>query len=93
MKTAWAIVKKHGLSLSEASKKAWASFRLKQCMKTGKVEFIFKKTDSTIRRAIGTLQVNWMSKGNKKANYLSVSFWDCENNAWKSYSVVNLFTK
>ena len=93
MKTAWAIIKKHGLSLSDAMKKAWASWRIKKAMKAGNARFIFKKKDNSIREAVGTLNVNYERKSNRKPNYTSVSFYDVKAEAWKAYSVVNLFTR
>ena len=93
MKTAWAIIKKHGLSLSEAMKKAWASWRIKKAMKAGNARFIFKKKDNSIREALGTLNIDYERKSKRKPNYTMVSFFDVEAQAWRAYSVVNLFTK
>lgn len=49
MNLAWSFVKKNGLTMSEAMKKAWMNLKLKSQMKKRIVKFYFQKVDGSIR--------------------------------------------
>ena len=58
MQMAWQFVKRNGIELSEALKKAWQVFKLKAKMAKGIVKFYFRKVDGSIREAYGTLRAD-----------------------------------
>lgn len=91
-KTAWAFIK-DGLfaTLSEALKAAWNKVKLVAKLKKGVAYFQFRKTDGTVRNAIGTLNgqnFDYTPKGsNKKTNLNLVTFWDVEKRAFRSLNI------
>jgi len=70
--------------------KAWKVYRLKKAMKSGIVEFMFRKVDGTIRCAKGTLSgIEYEAKGGYKKSAKSVSYWDIEANGFRSFKPEN----
>ena len=93
MTLAWQFVKRNGLNMAEALKRAWANIKLKGFMKMGIIKFWFAKVDGTIREAYGTLanyltpQTNVTSR--KKNDTLQV-YYDAEKCEWRSFKKANL---
>ena len=87
MNLAWSFVKKNGLTMSEAMKKAWMNLKLKAQMKKRIVKFYFQKVDGSIREAYGTLQENLLppTKGTSRQTYF-----DTEKQAYRCYKKANL---
>ena len=95
MKAAWSIVKKAEVqTISEALKLAWKAIKLKAAMAKGVMEFTFRKANGEIRKAIGTLQpefINYESKGTTRQPCSStVAYWDLERHAFRSFSIASL---
>ena len=93
MKTAHNLIKKLGLSLSEALVKAWKAIKFKERLKQGIEVFEFLKKDGSIRKAIGTLDLalfEYEAKGSTKENYSSIAYWDIEAEGFRAFSVENL---
>ena len=95
MKAAWSIVKKAEVqTISEALKLAWKAIKLKAAMAKGVMEFTFRKANGEIRKAIGTLQpefINYESKGTtRQPCYSTVAYWDLERHAFRSFSIASL---
>lgn len=92
LKQAHRLIKKYGVSFSEAQKQAWKAFRIRQTMKTGKAKFTFLKKCGTIREAIGTLQVNYQFKTTTPSSVVPIvlKFYDVVKGAWRSASIINL---
>jgi len=96
MATAWAVRKSENLTMSEALKQAWKSFKLKMKMKTDVVRFTFRKVDGTIREAVGTLMDSVLSSyerkttGERTTNYSLQTYWDMEKQQFRCYKVSGL---
>lgn len=94
MKMAWQFVKRNGLELSEALKKAWQVFKLKAKMAKGIVRFYFRKVDGTIREAYGTLRSDLMPeiKGDdtRKKNDTVQAYYDTEKQSFRCFKLANL---
>lgn len=92
MRMAWMLVKKYGISISEAMKQSWLITKLRKAMRTGVVEFFFKKTDGTLRQAFGTLMDTRLPQttGTRKTADNCIAYWDCEKEAWRCFKKINL---
>lgn len=90
---AWQMVKRNGMSMVDAMKKAWLNAKLKMRMYEGIVKFWFQKVDGTIREAYGTLKSELLpkeGKGSRKMNDSVNVFFDTEKGGWRSYKKANL---
>ena len=97
MKMAWQFVKRNGLELSEALKKAWQVFKLKAKMAKGVVRFYFRKIDGTIREAYGTLRADLIpqteaSSDSRKKNDTVQCYYDTEKQSFRCFKLANLVT-
>lgn len=94
MTMAWQFVKRNGINLSEALKKAWQVFKLKAKMTKGIVRFYFRKVDGTIREAYGTLRSDLMPeiKGDdtRRKNDTTQTYYDTEKQAFRCFKLANL---
>jgi len=93
MKSAHQLIKKLGVTLSEALKMAWRAFKLRNSLKEWVSVFYYKKKDGSIRRALGTLDTalfEYEAKGSNKENYSSICYYDLEANGFRSFSIENL---
>lgn len=89
-KRAHVMAKETGKAFSICLVKAWQLYRLKKAMLKGMVKFAFEKADGSLRYALGTLNVNWESKGTREPNYKSVPYFDLEANGLRSFKSQNL---
>ena len=94
MQLAWQFVKRNGIELAEALRKAWQVFKLKAAMAKGIVRFYFRKVDGTIREAYGTLKAELMpeTKGsdNRKKNQSVQVYFDTEKQEFRCFKLANL---
>lgn len=94
MQLAWQFVKRNGIELAEALRKAWQVFKLKAAMAKGIVRFYFRKVDGTIREAYGTLKAELMpeTKGNdnRKKNDSVQVYFDTEKQEFRCFKLANL---
>ena len=94
MSMAWQFVKRNGINLSEALKKAWQVFKLKAKMAKGIVRFYFRKVDGSIREAYGTLRSDLMPeiKGDdtRKKNDTVQAYYDTEKQSFRCFKLANL---
>lgn len=88
-KTAWALIGKYN-SFSEALTAAWKAIKLNVKMKSGVINFDFKKVDGSIRQAVGTLMNVPAIKGVKAPSLTSLTYFDVEANYWRSAKIENL---
>lgn len=94
MQMAWQFVKRNGIELSEALKKAWQVFKLKAKMAKGIVRFYFQKVDGTIREAYGTLRADLIpqteaSSDNRKKNDTVQTYFDTEKQSFRCFKLAN----
>lgn len=93
MNLAWDFVKKYGLNLSDALKKAWANIKLRARLTNGIVEFRFVKTDGSIRLAFGTLKADLVPPtvgSDRQRNDMVQAYYDTEKGAWRCFKKVCL---
>ena len=83
-----------GRTFSESLKQSWAIYRLQKQMKTGIVEFRFRKVDGTLRQAFGTLMenvINPLIKGTgKKHSPTLVTYYDTQKAEFRCFKEENL---
>ena len=93
MKLAWQLVKKNGLTLSEALKLAWANAKLVAVMHSKICYFYFQKVDGSIRVAYGTLKDDLIpdTKGDdRKRNDTVQVYFDTEKAEYRCFKKANL---
>lgn len=88
---AWSIVDQFN-SFAEALVHAWKVIKLQYALTVNAlVGFTYKKVDGSIRKAIGTLKnIPSTTTNSRKVNYGVLTYFDCEQNAWRSAKVENL---
>jgi len=94
---AWGVVRKNGMTWKQAYHHAVNALSMKERLSSGVVEFKFTKLDGTLRPAKGTRSLEFIPaqfhpKGTstKPETTNVVSFFDVENNGWKSFDIANL---
>ena len=93
MTMAWQFVKRNGLSMSEAMKRAWANMKLKVALKQRIVKFYFQKVDGSLREAYGTLKENLIpatSGDNRKRHDTVQVYFDTEKQEYRCFKKANL---
>lgn len=93
MNLAWQFIKKNGMSLSDALKKAWQNIKLRTMMQRRICKFYFQKVDGSIREAYGTLKESLVpatNGGNRKQNVTVQTFFDTEKGEWRCFKKANL---
>lgn len=96
MQMAWQFVKRNGMTLADALKKAWQVFKLKAQMMKGIVRFYFRKVDGTIREAYGTLRTDLMpeikGEDSRRKNDTVQTYFDTERQEFRCFKLANLVT-
>ncbi len=93
MRSAHQLIKKLGVTLSEALKMAWRAFKFRNRLTEWVSVFYYKKKDGSIRRALGTLDTalfEYEAKGGKEENLTTIAYYDMEANGFRSFSIENL---
>ncbi len=89
------IVKRNGITLSEAVKKAWQVVKLQARLQSGKVSFTFKMLNGKICTAYGTLcNINYTPKTTmqKERPIDQIGYWDVFLNGFRSFVAGNLIS-
>ena len=96
MQMAWQFVKRNGMTLADALKKAWQVFKLKAQMMKGIVRFYFRKVDGSIREAYGTLRADLMpgvkGEDNRRKNDTVQTYFDTEKQEFRCFKIANIVT-
>lgn len=89
---AWEYFKATGESWSKCMKKAWEIYRLRKSMRKGYVHFVYRKTNGSLREAMGTLMDIQMPANakSKKQSFGTVCYFDGGKGAFRSFRVENL---
>lgn len=95
MRMAWQFVKQNGMTLGDAMRCAWRNIKLKAAMLAGKaVSFVFRKSDGTLRNALGTLAraaINYIPNGNGRPAPETIQrYWDLEKASYRCFTKANL---
>lgn len=91
LRLTWQLVRSASLSFSEASKRAWATLRLKAEMLIKPVSFFYYKGDGTERFAVGHYSSDTPTDGNVKSeSLLVVRYFDTLADGWRSFRIDRL---
>lgn len=95
MKYAWQLFRVTGCAWRYCMIKAWQLYRLARKMREGLVVFYYQKTDGSIRKAVGTLKnipagATLGGKKVTKPSYKTLTYFDTEKGAFRSFKVENL---
>lgn len=77
-------------NFGQALAKAWRVMRIVLKMKNDYVEFTYKKVDGSIRKAVGTLNFEYESKGGKNSPLDSLVYFDKEKNSIRSCKIYEI---
>lgn len=89
-KTAHQVRKNTGKKFSICLMQAWKAYKLKKSMVTQEVKFAFETLSGSLCYALGTLDINYQSKGMRKQNFGVVSYFDVAKQGFRSFRVENL---
>lgn len=87
MQLAWQFVKRNGIELAEALRKAWQVFKLKTQMAKGIVRFYFRKVDGTLK---AELMPETKGNDNRKKNDSAQVYFDTEKLEFRCFKLANL---
>lgn len=94
MNLAWRFIKKNGMNLSDALRKAWVNIKLKSAMMTRIVKFYFIKVSGEMREAYGSLAEDIVpaleGDSNRKLNKTCQIYYDCAKEGWRCFKKANL---
>ncbi len=95
MKYAWQLFKTTAEAWRICMIKAWQLYRLAKAMRGGIVEFYYKKTDGSVRKASGTLAnvpagATLGGKRITKPSYRTMTYYDTDRKAFRCFKVENL---
>lgn len=89
MLRAYHIMNETGLTWVESLKKAWQLYRLNKDLHSGNVTFYFEKKDGEIRKATGTLKIDYEFKTQNQPNPKVLTYFDIEAGAFRCFKVEN----
>jgi hypothetical protein len=95
MSEAWRLFKVTGEAFAECLRKAWQLYKLSKAMKSGIVQFFFRKVNGEARQAFGSLEEKYFDeiKGTeRKKNDLLFTYWDTEKEAFRSFKKMNIIS-
>lgn len=83
------IMNETGLTWSESLKKAWQLYRLNKDLHSGNITFYFEKKDGEIRKATGTLKIDYEFKTQNQPNPKVLTYFDVDAGAFRCFKVEN----
>ncbi len=89
MLRAYHIQNTTSLIWSESLKKAWQLYWLNKELHTGNVVFYFEKKDGEIRKANGTLKIDYEFKTQNQPNPKVFTYFDIEAQSFRCFKVEN----
>ncbi|AZA49721.1 DUF2693 domain-containing protein [Chryseobacterium carnipullorum] len=89
MLRAYHIMSVTGKDWSESLKKAWQLYRINKEMHQGDVTFYFEKKDGSIRKAIGTLKIDYEFKTQSQPSISTFTYFDIEAGAFRCFKIEN----
>ena len=97
MKYAWQLRKTTSDTFRNCLKRAWQLWKLAKAMRQGIAVFYYTKADGSIRKAFGTLRnlpigVSAGGKKMTKPSYKTMSYYDIEKKAFRSFKIENLIS-
>lgn len=89
MLRAYHIMAETGKNWSECLRKAWQLYRINKEMHRGNVSFYFEKKDGEIRKATGTLKIDYEFKTQNQPNPKVFTYFDIDAGAFRCFKVEN----
>ncbi|WP_082377077.1 SH3 beta-barrel fold-containing protein [Chryseobacterium indologenes] len=89
MLRAYHIMQETGKEWAECLRKAWQLYRINKEMHQGEVTFYFEKKDGSIRKAIGTLKIDYEFKTQSQPSTSTFSYFDVDINDWRCFKIAN----
>lgn len=89
MLRAYQIMHETGLTWSESLKKSWQLYRLNKELHKGEVSFYFEKKDGNIRKAKGTLKIDYQFKTESQPNPKIFTYFDLDAGSFRSFKIEN----
>ena len=89
MLRAYHIMKETRLTWSESLKKTWQLYKLNKGLHSGNVTFYFEKKDGEIRKATGTLKIDYEFKTQNQPNPKIFTYFDVDVNSFRYFKVEN----
>lgn len=89
MLRAYHIMNETGLIWPESLKKAWQLYKLNKDLHSGNVTFYFEKKDGEIRKATGTLKIDYEFKTQNQPNPKVLTYFDVDAGAFRCFKVEN----
>lgn len=87
MLRAYHIMAATGKDWSECLKKAWQLYRINKEMHQGEVTFYFEKKDGSIRKATGTLKIDYEFKTQSQPSISTFTYFDIEAGAFRCFKI------
>lgn len=89
MLRAYHIMAVTGKDWADCLRKAWQLYRINKEMHQGEVTFYFEKKDGSIRKATGTLKIDYEFKTQNQPNPKVFTYFDVESQSFKCFKVEN----
>lgn len=86
---AFHIMKETSLNWSESLKKSWQIYRLNKELHQGEISFYFEKKNGEIRKATGTLKIDYQFKTQSQPNPKILTYYDIEAKDFRCFKVEN----
>jgi len=78
-----------GKNWTDCLRKAWQLYRINKEMHQGEVTFYFEKKDGEIRKATGTLKIDYEFKTQNQPNPKVFTYFDIEAGAFRCFKIEN----
>ncbi|GEM_PF-56762 len=89
MLRAYHIMAETGKNWTDCLRKAWQLYRINKEMHQGEVTFYFEKKDGEIRKATGTLKIDYEFKTQNQPNPKVFTYFDIEAGAFRCFKIEN----
>lgn len=89
MLRAYHIMNETGKEWGDCLRKAWQLYRINKEMHQGEVTFYFEKKDGEIRKATGTLKIDYDFKTQNQPNPKVFTYFDIDAGAFRCFKIEN----
>lgn len=89
MLRAYHIMNETGKNWADCLRKAWQLYRINKEMHQGNVTFYFEKKDGEIRKATGTLKIDYEFKTQNQPNPKIFTYYDTHADAFRCFKIEN----
>lgn len=89
MLRAYHIMNETGKNWADCLRKAWQMYRINKEMHQGNVSFYFEKKDGEIRKATGTLKIDYEFKTQNQLNPKVFTYFDVDAGAFRCFKIEN----